>query len=382
MAALPAATINALQCDQRTIHEAMRHGVSRGRLSTASAYEAIWKGFCQQHLLDPLLSHAPDPVSWIQIFASRVRDSRLSASHKPVRSNTVGDALQLVAQTFTLVGARDPCLIPGTQTLDPRLKLQLKSYAKEDASPRRVKPIPLPILHQATAIATAANDPVSLALSDMMWIAFFFLLRPGEYTQPAEDSHPFRLADIRLWKNSIAVDCFTGSANDLLNCTFVSLIFTTQKNGTRGEAIGHGATNNPLACPVRSVARCILYLRQFQAPPTTFLCAIGPSFQPLTSSGLTALLRQACFSLGNPSGFLPSDITAKSLHASGAMALLNGNVDHDVIQLIGRWKSDSSLRYLHVQAHNLMNGFADVMLQGGNYNLIPATTNTPLPPFT
>jgi hypothetical protein len=204
----------------------------------------------------------------------------------------------------------------------------------------------------------------------------------GEYTQPAEDSHPFWLSDIRLWKHSVAVDCFTGSPSDLLNSTFVSLIFTTQKNGTRGEAIGHGATTDSMACPVRSIARRILYLRQFQAPPTTFLCAIGPSLQSLTSSGLTALLRQACLSLGNPSSFLPTDITAKSLRASGAMALLNGNIDHDVIQLIGRWKSDSSLRYLHVQAHNLMNGFANVMLQGGNYNLIPATPNTPLPPFT
>jgi hypothetical protein len=382
MASLPAASIDALQRDSSTIDEAIRHGVSRGRLSTASTYERIWHAFCEQHELDPYLANAPDPIFWLQVFAARIRDGRISASGKSVRAGTVGDALQLVAQTFTLVGERDPRMIPGTTTMHPRLRLLLKSYSKEDAPPRRVKPIPLPILHQATAIAIAANDDVSLAISDMMWIAFFFLLRPGEYTQPAEDSHPFHLADIRLWRGSVAIDCFTGTADDLLNCTFVSLIFTTQKNGNCGEAIGHGATDNPIACPVRSVARRILYLRQFHAPPTTYICAIGPSLQPLTSTGLTQLLRQACLSLGNPSGFLPTDITAKSLRASGAMALLNGKVDHEIIQLIGRWKSDSSLRYLHVQAHNLMNGFANVMLQGGNYNLIPATPNTPLPPFT
>lgn len=287
-----------------------------------------------------------------------------------------------MAQTFTFLDAPDPRLLKGTQKTHPRFALQLKGYEKDDPPPGRVKPIPLPILHQAAAIASAANDETSLALSDMMWLAFFFLLRPGEYTQPATDSHPFRLSDIRLWNNADPVDVFLATADELLHCTFVSLIFSTQKNGTRGEAIGHGATNNPLACPVRSVARRILYLRQFNAPPSTALCALGPSFLPMSSSGITTLLRQACFSLGNPSGFQPSDITAKSLRSSGAMALLNANVDQDLIQLIGRWKSDSSLRYLHVQAHNLMKDFSSIMLQGGNYNLIPATPNTPLPPFT
>jgi hypothetical protein len=32
------------------------------------------------------------------------------------------------------------------------------------------------------------------------------------------------------------------------------------------------------------------------------------------------------------------------------MALLNGGVDTDIIRLIGRWRSDKMLRYLHVQA--------------------------------
>jgi hypothetical protein len=154
------------------------------------------------------------------------------------------------------------------------------------------------------------------------------------------------------------------------------------KNGTHGETIGLGVTDNPVACPVCAVVHHILYLRQFQAPPTTFLCAISPSLLPLTSSGITTLLCQACISLGNPSGYQPTEITTKSLHASGAMALLNGGVDHEIFQLIGCWKSDSSLCYLHVQAHNLMNGFSSIMLQGGHYNLIPAPPNTPLPPFT
>jgi hypothetical protein len=62
------------------------------------------------------------------------------------------------------------------------------------------------------------------------------------------------------------------------------------------------------------------------------------------------------------------------------MALLNSNVDQDIIRLIGRWRSDASLRYLHVQAQDIMQGFSSRMLQGGTYSLIPAPT-TPTSPL-
>lgn len=70
-------------------------------------------------------------------------------------------------------------------------------------------------------------------------------------------------------------------------------------------------------------------------------------------------------------GFLPHHVSARSLRASGAMALLCANVDTDRIQLIGRWRSDEMLRYLHVQAEPVMRNFAARMLQGGHFSLLP-----------
>ena len=75
--------------------------------------------------------------------------------------------------------------------------------------------------------------------------------------------------------------------------------------------------------------------------------------------------------LGADIGFLPSDVTARSLCAAGTQALLLGQVDTDVIRLIGRRCSDAMLRYLHVQAFPLMRDYASIMLQAGTYNLIP-----------
>ena len=76
---------------------------------------------------------------------------------------------------------------------------------------------------------------------------------------------------------------------------------------------------------------------------------------------------------GTPLGFTHHDVYAKSLRATGAMALLYSYVDHDIISLIGRWKSDKLMRYLHVQAEPIMRNFSKLKIGHGNCNLLPHT---------
>ena len=78
--------------------------------------------------------------------------------------------------------------------------------------------------------------------------------------------------------------------------------------------------------------------------------------------------------MGPDLGFLPQDISARCLQAAGATALLLARVDPDIIRLIGRWRSDEMLRYLHVQAQPLMKTYAQQMLHAGTYALIPNHT--------
>jgi hypothetical protein len=53
------------------------------------------------------------------------------------------------------------------------------------------------------------------------------------------------------------------------------------------------------------------------------------------------------------------------------MALLCANVDPNTIRMLGRWRSDEMLHYLHLQAQPLMQNFAQWMLAGGHYTLLP-----------
>jgi hypothetical protein len=212
----------------------------------------------------------------------------------------------------------------------------------------------------------------------MICLAFFFLLRPGEYTGTPSETTPFTLQDIQCWVGQQRYLATTIPLDELPRLTFVTLTFTTQKNGVRGEVIGLGRSGNPALCPVMTLARRIAHLRTHHAPPTQPLASyykpLSPAIHLIKLSDITAALRFSTAIIGPSVGFLPADISARSLRAAGAMALLCAQVDSDVIRLLGRWRSDEMLRYLHVQAEPVMRDFARRMLVAGSFTLLPNQT--------
>ena len=75
--------------------------------------------------------------------------------------------------------------------------------------------------------------------------------------------------------------------------------------------------------------------------------------------------------MGPQVGFTPEDVSARSMRSGGAMALLVARVNMDTIRLVGRWRSDVMLCYLHTTATTFMEGLASRMVQHGDYALIP-----------
>ena len=250
----------------------------------------------------------------------------------------------------------------------------LSCYTKKDPPPNRVKPVPVTVLRRIFAVAsTLQNDPQYQCLADMIGLAFFFLLRPGEYAHSPSESTAFELRDVQLFRGASRLNLSTAPDADLLTATLASLTFRDQKNGVRGEVIALGHSGDSLLSPPRILARRIIHLRSHGAGPTTPLCSyhVAPRWCFITPREITAALRTAVAFLGPSLGFLPTDVTARCLRAAGANALLCSNVDTDIIRLLGRWRSDEMLRYLHLQAGPLMSDFARRMLQGGTFTLIP-----------
>jgi hypothetical protein len=53
------------------------------------------------------------------------------------------------------------------------------------------------------------------AISDMIVIAFFILVRQGEYTGTASDDTPFQLHDVNLYVQGHHLDVLTASDTDI-----------------------------------------------------------------------------------------------------------------------------------------------------------------------
>jgi hypothetical protein len=209
-------------------------------------------------------------------------------------------------------------------------------------------------------------------------MAFFFLLRPGEYCRsgPNTESHPFRLRDVTFSIGDANHNAATAPIDRIQQGDYVALYFTTQKNGVGGKAIGHGASGHAIACPIRVIRCHVLYLRALGAPADTPLCSVleRHRWRLVPSTAVTAALRASAAVIGAGLGLQPGDISARALRAGGAMALLLGKVDYTTIQLIGRWRSAEILRYLHVSARPIMQCHAGIMAQHSDYTQFPVPT--------
>ena len=69
-------------------------------------------------------------------------------------------------------------------------------------------------------------------------------------------------------------------------------------------------------------------------------------------------------------GFTHQDVSARSLREAGSMSLLCSGVDNEIISLVGPWRSDEILWYLHVQSEPIMRIFSKLMISHVNYNLL------------
>ena len=285
-----------------------------------------------------------------------------------------------MGQAFSRVGTPDPRKGPDGK-LEPRLASLFRSFKKEDAPPSRVRPVPVTLVTWllSTAYTSPSPSPSSCALADMICLAFFFLLRPGEYTGTTNDDAAFSMADVRLFLGSRRLNLAQAPIPQLQAAPSVSLHFTTQKNQVKGESVSLGATGHHLCCPVRAaIRRVVAHRRHFDAagaslPQDTIFATYYYDNQPLRvrAAHVTNDLRRAAAACQASTGIPPPDISARSLRAGGAMALMCADQPKDTIKLVGRWQSDPVIRYLHQDAQPIVKNLASKMFRHGTYNFLP-----------
>jgi hypothetical protein len=92
-------------------------------------------------------------------------------------------ALTAVGQTIALVCNSNPTKITGSECLLPRLEIMLGGYRKVDPPTKKMLPVqadvPELLVKMAYKLGSAEREK---AIPNLTMIAFYYLLRIGEYT--------------------------------------------------------------------------------------------------------------------------------------------------------------------------------------------------------
>ena len=176
--------------------------------------------------LEPLIVAYNEPVPIRNAFAQDYQTGNITAIQPWVRSITVEDAVRSIGQAIAMLGAKDS-QVTSTGKVDGILQLQFRCYSRQDPPPSRVKPIPVQVLRRLVCVAAASNDQELQAVADMIILAFFFILRAGEYKGTKYDSTPFCLSDVTFSVGRAFFDTATATDNEISAATFVILTFST-----------------------------------------------------------------------------------------------------------------------------------------------------------
>jgi hypothetical protein len=121
----------------------------------------------------------------------------------------------------------------------------VEAFRREDppATHKLAVPVSLPTHLIKTSLAT--KSPKHAAVADLATIAFYYLLRVGEYTfvraSKKRRTKTFRVKDVTFFDSKGVVIPNTAPVDTLLVAAEATLTISNQKNGRRGSCIHHEA---------------------------------------------------------------------------------------------------------------------------------------------
>jgi NhaP-type Na+/H+ and K+/H+ antiporter len=100
-----------------------------------------------------------------------------------------------------------------------------------------------------------------MAIADMIVVAFFSLLRPGENTGTLFDDAAFKIEGISLYVQGHKLDFAIASGAEIKasTSTSASYTFTTHKNNNRNTKVVHGFRGDTWCCLVKAAVRRMLH---------------------------------------------------------------------------------------------------------------------------
>ena len=297
-------------------------------------------------------------------FAAALREG-VPYSDTPASGEKITRTLRYCGQILESRGFADPRKShPGQHALDHEFTDFVRLCKDADPPVCRQQAVPASLIAHIADTAPHAIDTRTYVTGLLVVLAFFFLLRVGEYTKQGSRrtrTVPLRKSDVTLWRNGHRVDP-EAPLDTLLAADSTTICLENQKNGYRGCILHHHASGHRRFCPVEASAR-LLY-RLHGLPPATPLGSFqdDKGLQQVTADNVRTMLRQTAARQGLESqGFDLTRIGTHSLRSGGAMALRLAGYADATIKNLGRWSSNTYLLYIQTQIAQLSHGVATSM---------------------
>ena len=333
--------------------ERQRHWKAWESHTTAHNLDLYLRGLSAEKRTDALLT-----------FAVAIRRGKYGKGYQ-IGVQSVTKALRHVAQAFVLARVPDPRRQFATgKEFDLPIQRHLKQY--RDADPPPKPKLAIPVSTVKTLKSGYVFSAYHRAVADLVIIAFFYLLRVGEYTMSSRKDRkkkrtvPLRTKDIILWKEDRPLP-HSAPLGTLLTATSATIKLENTKNGTKNATVHHGAQGGAI-CPVAAIARRVHEAYQLDPSGNANLGTTTNRKGQTTvvsDRDVNVAVRWAAWKDGLfERGYSKSRVSSHSLRAGGAMALkLNGETD-STIKIMGRWSSDTFITYIHSQIGALTAGLS------------------------
>ena len=294
----------------------------------------------------------------------------------------------------------NPTKLQGSDKLIPKLAQMLDGWKAED--PPTLKKLPVEVdIPEHIAMHGYENDATEAqrAIGDLVLIAFYFLLRVGEYTtkskrQNTKRTVQFKLEDITFFGHDklgrLRQLPHNATPADILMAHSATMKIDNQKNGWKGVCIHQEANGEDFLCPVRALGRRVLHMRMNHATRNTSISSyfVAGKQCEITDKHIRQCLKDAARDLqyAELRGIPVERIDTHSLRSGGANALsLSGYSDRE-IQKMGRWRGATFKEYIREELACFSKGmtrkmkqkFGFVNIAGGVYHdITPAVLEMP-----
>jgi hypothetical protein len=125
-----------------------------------------------------------EQITLLAAFSEFIRSGKYRTRRREVGAQTVLLALQAIAQTHVLAGKQSPLAGETEGKIHLVLRRQIEKYQRDDTSTKRKIALPYTAIKRLCQTRLDHN-PKQQAIHDLCTIAWFYLLRVGEYTTTA-----------------------------------------------------------------------------------------------------------------------------------------------------------------------------------------------------